>query len=540
MCYAALLFAILIFTLKYQRCAERTLGCTTWRARCCLLRQSLIVDVYVVCVLFLGQHAIILAHHYVIMSFISNTFKLAENFLENVDLKAERAASVLIPAVATASAPRASSAENSLPRAASRARQAPTTAPDTAISINGSFQRSIGELAAVDHASGALQSRADFGRALTSGVDEAQRQRLEAESRRREAALEDQIKEGFKESAALRATITELRSRLADVDFDAVHKLRTEYDVLTQRHGALVRDYDSLRAASEAAAVAARDAMRECEHRAELAVAENIAAKEAHMAREEQLLMEMSQLTQQMSIHHQQTGVGRPAEPTSEQGTSAASLVLADAVRRLEGELVLERQRYKDAHERYRAAVVDLSKDRSLLEETRRALAARDQEAAVSRQSLVDLESTVANLRRSQSSIANLQRQNADLARENAAGTTELIDLRSKLRAATALLQQEQGAHQQTRASFDDLQRLFAEQQRLLQGVDMSRRESNRTRYEPRHIKSIDSFDRSLQWFLALLQQSSKARLGVALYVIILQAWAFVLVFLHSHAIPHQ
>lgn len=410
-------------------------------------------------------------------------------------------------------------------------------------------------------------------------------------SKKKEVALEEQIKEGFKETERLRTALTEARAQLSEADFDAIYKLRNEYDTLQQKYMVLNRDYDTLRASSEQNSNSIRETINSSEILVENLQNELMTVRSSSMAREEELVSELAVLTQQIITlkqqHHQYqqthpssvTSTGDndtlPNNALSTDNTITMDNRLTETLASFERELTYERKRYLDCEELNRQLRLSANKELLQKEEYKRNYDSMVLRTTSLEKHIHDLETQIQKLSTNQESYAVLQRTNTDLAKQLSLQTNEIIDCKTKLKASVSLLSQEQHAHALTRSSYDDLQRVVADLQRDKQRLSSSAYSSSSSSAStvgssqnksfgllnyggnisnPRYpsynnhkhsssttVKFSDFIDRHLGVPVTnLFQSSRKARIGVVLYIVCLQLWTFFLMFLHSHSIPHE
>jgi len=381
-------------------------------------------------------------------------------------------------------------------------------------------------------------------------------------------SAEEQIALGFQREAQLRAEVASLRQRLGDVDFDAVHRVRTECDVLSQRLASLTRDYDTLRAAAEAQAQAAQAQhaviVREHEALEVGAAAQHGAAR----AREDALLEEVASLTQQLQLaqasargsaadsgadsggataqHQQQQQQTRAAAAAAHAASVDEAVALAS--RPLNAQLALERARIAELDARCRALQASALRDRAAETDMRQQLDAASSERVAISARCEQLEAENQALRSGQSAVAALQRLANESARESSALSVQVSDFRARARAATSLLAQEQLAHQSTRVAYEELQRLFATtQQRIAAAAEPRGAGANSSASASERFATIQrthtgvaaaSLDRLAVSALAFLANNRRARSAALAYFAVLQLWAIVLVLASQWSLP--
>jgi len=362
-----------------------------------------------------------------------------------------------------------------------------------------------------------------------------------------------------------------LRQRLGEVDFDAVHRVRTECDVLSQRLAALSRDYESLRTSSEGQAQSSQiqvSALTRENEALETRISQQVSSARA---REDALLEDVALLSQELqtrstsftnstssssnSLSSSSTSNGGDERGGLTRAAAAAAQIAAvdDAIamasKPLQAQLTLERARVAEIEQRERVLLATCARDRAAEAEARQLFetSANEIRELSSRNAL--LEAELVKLRASQGSVTSLQRLASESARESAAATAQLSELRSRSKAATSLLAQEQLSHQATRAAYEELQRMFATSTTRASGAASAtgaRGDRLPTRAGPTSSSGVATghplaaVDRVIVSGLALLASNKRARLVVLSYFAFLQFWALFLIFAQHQSLPHS
>ena len=547
------------------------------------------------------------------MSFLKGTFKFAENFLENVDNRAEQ---FIQPNTSTLPTTNSANITNfssstlnyggngsdisnypngnlslldlqtpSLPSTSSNFLSSTTIVPSTtATNIPDSTSITIhtsNEDKGLNSSSLGTSTAGAQSRLIVYDKDNPQITSLLLEirnlqqqinnSKKKEIALEEQIKEGFKETERLRTALTEARNQLSEADFDAIYKLRNEYDNLQQKYMILNRDYDTLKLSSEQNNTNIRDTINSSEILVENLQNELMTVRSSSMARKEELVSELAILTQQIITLKQQqssSSISTNSTVNNETNTNTPTILdnkMTETLASLERELSYERKRYIDCEETNRQLKLSNTKENLQKEEIKRNYDLLLLKNTTLVQQIQDLELQIQKLHTNQESYAVLQRTNTDLAKQLSVQTNEIIDYKTKLKASISLLNQEQQAHNLTRASYDDLQRVVSDLQREKQRLTSASSSSslstnsklysnpnsnstnllryNNSKYTTNNntLKFTDFIDRHIGIPITnLIYSSRKARIGIIIYLLCLQFWSFCLMFLHSHSIPHE
>jgi len=384
-------------------------------------------------------------------------------------------------------------------------------------------------------------------------------------------SAEEQISQGYHRETALRAEVASLRQRLGEVDFDAVHRVRTECDVLSQRLAALSRDYESLRASSEGQAHASQlqiAALTRENEALETRISQQVSSARS---REDALLEDVALLSQELQTRTSSVTTSLTSESTSSitnssssgdersgltrAAAAAAQLAAVDdaitlASKPLQAQLTLERARVAELEQRERALQATCARDRAAEAEARKLYETSANEVRELSTKNALLETELIKLRASQGSVTALQRLASESARESAAATAQLSELRSRSKAATSLLAQEQLSHQATRAAYEELQRMFATSSRNNAAGNTTGARSDRLPTRNGPILStgvansghhpLAAVDRIIVSGLALLASNKRARAIVLAYVAFLQFWALFLIFAQHQSLPHS
>lgn len=385
-------------------------------------------------------------------------------------------------------------------------------------------------------------------------------------------SAEEQISQGYHRETALRSEVAALRQRLGEVDFDAVHRVRTECDVLSQRLAALSRDYESLRSSSEGQAQSSQiqiSALTRENEALETRISQQVSSARA---REDALLEDVALLSQELqtratSFTNSTSSSSNSLSSSSSSSTSngderggltraaaaAAQIAAVDdaialASKPLQAQLTLERARVAEIEQRERTLLATCARDRAAEAEARQLFetSANEIRELSSRNAL--LEAELVKLRASQGSVTSLQRLASESARESAAATAQLSELRSRSKAATSLLAQEQLSHQATRAAYEELQRMFATSTRASGATSATGARGDRlpTRTGPMSSSGVATshplaaVDRAIVSGLALLASNKRARIIVLAYFAFLQFWALFLIFAQHQSLPHS
>jgi len=371
---------------------------------------------------------------------------------------------------------------------------------------------------------------------------------------------EEQISQGYHRETSLRAEVAALRQRLGEVDFDAVHRVRTECDVLSQRLAALSRDYESLRSSSEGQAHSTQlqiiTLTRENEA-LELRISQQASSARS---REDALLEDVAMLSQELqtrsasssieSINNLDTsntnsGLSRTATAAAQKTAIDDAISLSS--KPLLAQLSLERARVAELEINERALQASIMRDRAAEAEARQLIDtnAIETRELSSKNKLLEME--LVKQRASQLSVTALQRLASESAKESAAANAQLSELRSRSKAATSLLAQEQLSHQATRAAYEELQRLFASSTKSLSTSSGSSRGDRL----PTRAGSLSStgasgqqpfaiLDRVIVSGLAMLASNKRARSVFLVYFAFLQLWALFLIFSQHMTLPHS
>ena len=364
-----------------------------------------------------------------------------------------------------------------------------------------------------------------------------------------------------------------MRQRLGEVDFDAVHRVRTECDVLSQRLAALSRDYESLRSSSEGQAQSSQiqiSALTRENEALETRISQQVSSARA---REDALLEDVALLSQELqtratsftnstssssnslssSSSSSSTSNGDERGGLTRAAAAAAQIAAVDdaialASKPLQAQLTLERARVAEIEQRERNLLATCARDRAAEAEARQLFetSANEIRELSSRNAL--LEAELVKLRASQGSVTSLQRLASESARESAAATAQLSELRSRSKAATSLLAQEQLSHQATRAAYEELQRMFATSTRASGATSATGARGDRlpTRTGPMSSSGVATshplaaVDRAIVSGLALLASNKRARIIVLAYFAFLQFWALFLIFAQHQSLPHS
>ena len=385
-------------------------------------------------------------------------------------------------------------------------------------------------------------------------------------------SAEEQISQGYHRETALRSEVAALRQRLGEVDFDAVHRVRTECDVLSQRLAALSRDYESLRSSSEGQAQSSQiqiSALTRENEALETRISQQVSSARA---REDALLEDVALLSQELqtratSFTNSTSSSSNSLSSSSSSSTSngderggltraaaaAAQIAAVDdaialASKPLQAQRTLERARVAEIEQRERNLLATCARDRAAEAEARQLFetSANEIRELSSRNAL--LEAELVKLRASQGSVTSLQRLASESARESAAATAQLSELRSRSKAATSLLAQEQLSHQATRAAYEELQRMFATSTRASGATSATGARGDRlpTRTGPMSSSGVATshplaaVDRAIVSGLALLASNKRVRIIVLAYFAFLQFWALFLIFAQHQSLPHS
>jgi hypothetical protein len=370
---------------------------------------------------------------------------------------------------------------------------------------------------------------------------------------------EEQISQGYHRETALRAEVAALRQRLGEVDFDAVHRVRTECDVLSQRLAALSRDYESLRSSSEGQAHSSQlqiIALTRENEALELRISQQASSARS---REDALLEDVAMLSTELQTRPASSRIestnnldntnnsGFSRTETAAVQKTAIDDAISLASKPLLAQLSLERARVAELEINERALQASIRRDRVAEAEARQLMETQAIETRElsSRNTILEME--LVKLRASQLSVTALQRLASESAKESAAANAQLSELRSRSKAATSLLAQEQLSHQATRVAYEELQRLFASSTKSRttssgssRGDRLPTRAGSLSSTEASGQQPFAILDKVIVSGLAMLASNKRARSVFLVYFAFLQLWALFLIFSQHMTLPHS